>query len=78
MRRLIRSRLIWIPLFANVCPNLPDVRSYPTLPYLLKNEKTTYGIVGMMSETDMFIDYSITVTEERKNEKVVCDITTFC
>ena len=20
------------PLFANVCPNLPDVRSYPTLP----------------------------------------------
>ena len=25
MRRL---RLIWIPLFANVCPNLPDVRSY--------------------------------------------------
>ena len=24
---------ILFPLFANVCPNLPDVRSYPTLPY---------------------------------------------
>ena len=34
MRRLIRSRLIWFPLFANVCPNLPDVRIYPTLPYM--------------------------------------------
>ena len=35
MRRLIRSRLIWITLLANVCLNLPDVRIYPTLPYLL-------------------------------------------
>ena len=23
------------PLFGNVCPNLPDVRIYPTLPYIL-------------------------------------------
>ena len=30
MRRLLISGF---PLFANVCPNLPDVRSYPTLPY---------------------------------------------
>ena len=30
MRRLITG----FPLFANVCPNLPGVRSYPTLPYI--------------------------------------------
>ena len=33
MRRLIRSRLIWIPLFANVCPILHDVQRYLTLPF---------------------------------------------
>ena len=32
MRRL-RAVSSGFPLFANVCPNLPDVRSYPTLPY---------------------------------------------
>ena len=37
MRRLIRSRLMTseFTLLANVCPNLPDVRIYPTLPYIL-------------------------------------------
>ena len=31
MRRLMSSGFT---LFANVCPNLPDVRVYPTLPYV--------------------------------------------
>ena len=37
MRRLIRSRLMTsgFTLLANVCRNLPDVRIYPTLPYIL-------------------------------------------
>ena len=33
MRRLIRSRLIWIYTVCNCVSNLPDVRIYPTLPY---------------------------------------------
>ena len=33
--KIIRSRLIWISLFANVCPILPHVRSYLTIPYYL-------------------------------------------
>ena len=34
MRRPIRSRLIWIYTVCKfyMCPNLPDVRIYPTLP----------------------------------------------
>ena len=34
MRRLIRSCLFGFTLFANVCPILPDIRIYPTLPYI--------------------------------------------
>ena len=34
MRRLIKEAVSsGFPLFANVFPNLPDVRIYPTLPY---------------------------------------------
>ena len=32
MRQLIRAVSSGFPLFASVCPNLPDVRIYPTLP----------------------------------------------
>ena len=35
MRRLIRAVSSGFPLFANVCPNLPDVQSYLTLPYIM-------------------------------------------
>ena len=40
MRRLIRSRLIWISTVCkiNVCPSLPDVRIYPTLPIYFQLE----------------------------------------
>ena len=34
MRRLTRAVSSGFPLFANVCQNLPDVRIYPTLPYI--------------------------------------------
>ena len=34
MRRYIRAVSSGFPQFANVCPKLPGVRIYPTLPYL--------------------------------------------
>ena len=34
---MLRADSSGFPLFTNVCPNLPDVRSYPTLPYKYRN-----------------------------------------
>ena len=48
MRRLIRSRLIWIYTVRKyncTCPNLPDVRIYPTLP----SNKYTVNVIGALA-----------------------------
>ena len=55
-------------LFANVCPNLPDVQIYPTLPYYLNALKKTHAshpkmkfhFIFSLQKTDLFLYERVT------------------
>ena len=62
MRRLIRSRLIWISTVCKRVSDLPDVQIYPTLPYIIGHRLPLTGVLqgGIFDELNalfVFLDY---------------------
>ena len=83
MRRL-RAVSSGFPLFANVCPNLPDVRSNPTLPLCHLTCLLQYFVLDVvvnfsrLSEDDLFtqLDRIATVAEEEAENAELVGILT--